>query len=326
MGFGVDIGRKIFHYSFVTSKLSPIDQSEVALVPDRVHQSPGRRRLRHDAAVTVELLEDRLPRAGAEALIWLGAAGFALLANDRLVLIDPYLSDSLSAKYRGRLFPHVRLFPAPISADRIDRVDAMLHTHGHTDHLDPWTIRDLAGKESVTFVVPRACRAIAIERGIPADRLAEMSDGDELTTAGLTVTALPAAHEELVKDAAGNDLCLGYLIDTGSTRIYHSGDCVPYPGLAERLRDLKADIALLPINGRDEYRSQHGVPGNFTVAEAIDLCRKAGIPELLCHHFGLFDFNTVPPGVALRELSGVDDLGWTLPAVGAGFLIESERS
>ena len=98
------------------------------------------------------------------------------------------------------------------------------------------------------------------------------------------------------------------------------------PGSPSDFASSAIDIALLPINGRDEYRSQNGVPGNFTVTEAVQLCRSAGIPELLCHHFGLFDFNTVPPAVALRELAAVDDLGWTLPAVGAGFLIERERS
>jgi L-ascorbate metabolism protein UlaG (beta-lactamase superfamily) len=285
-----------------------------------------RRRLRHDPTISVDLLRARPRRVEGETLIWLGAAGFALVVADRLVLIDPYLSDSLAAKYRGRLFPHVRLFPSPISSEEIPDVSAVLHTHGHTDHLDPGTIPGLASSGTPAFVVPAACRALAVERGVPSGRLLDAMDGSQLEVAGLSVTALPAAHEDLVVDSEGNHPCLGYVIDTGLTRIYHSGDCVPYPGLAERLRDLRVDIALLPINGRDEYRRQNGVPGNFTVNEAVQLCRSAGIPELLCHHFGLFDFNTVPPAVALRELVTVDDLGWTLPAVGAGFLIERELS
>ncbi len=295
------------------------------LAPTEVHQSAHGRLLTLDSSVTIDLLRGT-ERPPGEMLIWLGAAGFALLVEGRTLLVDPYLSDSLAAKYRGRLFPHVRLFPPPVAPEEIRAVAAVLHTHGHTDHLDPWTVAGILQNQVPTFVVPQACRQIAIDRGVPAEHLRGASDGSRLQVAGITVTALPSAHEELAKDAEGNNLCLGYLIDTGRTRIYHSGDCVPYPGLAGRLRELDVDIALLPINGRDEYRSRNGVPGNFTVAEAIGLCREAGIPELLCHHFGLFDFNTVPPAVALRELSTVDDLGWTLPAVGAGFLIESERS
>jgi L-ascorbate metabolism protein UlaG (beta-lactamase superfamily) len=310
----------------VTWKLPPTRTDPVSdLVPSEVHQSAAGRRLSADGSVTVDLLRSAT-RPSAEFLIWLGAAGFALAANGRLVLIDPYLSDSLAAKYRGRLFPHIRLFPTPIAPREIVGVEAVLHTHGHTDHLDPWTIADLVSNGAKAFVVPKACQALAVERGVPAGLLIEAVDGSRLEVAALSITAIPAAHEELLTDADGNHSCLGYVIDTGLTRIYHSGDCVPYPGLAERLRELSIDIALLPINGRDQYRSQNGVPGNFTVAEAVELCRSAGIPELLCHHFGLFDFNTVPPAVALRELVAVDDVGWTLPAVGAGFLIERERS
>jgi hypothetical protein len=40
-------------------------------------------------------------------------------------------------------------------------------------------------------------------------------------------------------------------------------------------------------------RSAAGIPGNFTFAEAVDLCRHAGIEAMLACHFGMFDFNTV---------------------------------
>jgi L-ascorbate metabolism protein UlaG (beta-lactamase superfamily) len=320
----VDSNRKIFHDSYVTSKLPPNRPRDVALVPTVVHQSAAGRRLSCQPGLTVDVLRwSRRGRVGEE-LIWLGAAGFALLVDDRLVLVDPYLSDSLAAKYAGRLFPHVRLFPVPIEASDISGAEAVLHTHGHTDHLDPWTVAALVAGTHARFLAPRACADLAVERGIPADRLVGLGDRDIVEVAGVTVTALPAAHEELATDAHGNHVALGYVIDTGRTRIYHSGDCVPYPGLADRLRELRVDLALLPINGRDEYRARNGVPGNFTVREAVELCRDAGIPELLCHHFGLFDFNTVPTAVALAELSAVDDIGWTLPAVGAGFRIDQE--
>ena len=59
--------------------------------------------------------------------------------------------------------------------------------------------------------------------------------------------------------------------------MYHSGDCVPYDGLKFRLAEQNVDAALLPVNGRDEYRKSNGVPGNFTVKEAAQLCVEAGI-------------------------------------------------
>ena len=63
------------------------------------------------------------------------------------------------------------------------------------------------------------------------------------------------------------------------------------------------DLALLPINGRSAARREKGVPGNFHLHEAVTLRRDAGIPFMLGHHFGLFDFNTIDLTAAKRELT-----------------------
>ena len=70
---------------------------------------------------------------------------------------------------------------------------------------------------------------------------------------------------------------------------------MPYDGLEKKLRDLKPDIALLPVNGRDEYRRSRHVPGNFHFEEAIALCHSTDIPYLIPHHYGMFEFNSIDP-------------------------------
>ena len=138
----------------------------------------------------------------------------------------------------------------------------------------------------------------------------------------MTVEAVAAAHETLETDAEGNHKFLGYILTLGDLRLYHSGDCVPYAGLAAQLAAKQIDVALLPINGRDALRSSRGVPGNFTVEEAAALCRTAGIPHLIGHHFGLFDFNTIDPAEAAATLQQqAGDLHWLLPQVGVTYVI-----
>jgi L-ascorbate metabolism protein UlaG (beta-lactamase superfamily) len=90
----------------------------------------------------------------------------------------------------------------------------------------------------------------------------------------------------------------------------------------EQLAEKQIDVALLPINGRDEVRLSRGVPGNFTVTEAIALCKAAAIGHMVGHHWGMFDFNTIEKSIAetiLRHEAG--SLDWWLPEIGMTYAI-----
>jgi L-ascorbate metabolism protein UlaG (beta-lactamase superfamily) len=244
---------------------------------------------------SIEAVLARTPEASPGVkLWWVGQAGFVVRAADRTLLIDPYLSDSLAKKYTGKIYPHIRAMPSPLSPGQARGIDAVLCTHRHSDHMDPGTLPEAAALNPLcVFVVPKAARERALEIGLPVERIAAMADGDRLLPfEGISIEALPSAHEERKRNERGEDEFLGYVLRAGRVTLYHSGDCVPYPGLRERLASLHIDAALLPINGRDERRRSNGIPGNFTFREAVELCEGAGIPSLICHHFGMFDFNT----------------------------------
>jgi L-ascorbate metabolism protein UlaG (beta-lactamase superfamily) len=233
--------------------------------------------------------------AGEVGLAWLGQAGFAVKHGNAFLLIDPYLSDHLAKKYRGTRFPHVRMMRAPVRPEELENVDWVLCTHRHSDHMDPGSLPELArGSPHCRFLVPAAERETALEMGLPAERVVVIDAGETIPLCpDSDCTAIPSAHEDLKTNDRGEHRFLGYILRLGRLTLYHSGDCVPYAGLAERLRDARIDLALLPVNGRDSYRAKHGVPGNMTFDEAADLCRAAGISWLVPHHFGMFDFNTV---------------------------------
>ncbi|GAA2245146.1 MBL fold metallo-hydrolase [Herbiconiux moechotypicola] len=250
---------------------------------------------------------------------WLGQAGFALRHRDELVFIDPYLSDVLALKYRGRVFPHTRLHPTPVNPSDVTGLSLVLCTHGHTDHMDLGSIPYLQTSSDPLFIVPRSEAVKAVSRGIPPARLLGLDAGEHAGIGAVAVTAVPAAHEHLELDAHGQNLFLGYVIELGGLRIYHSGDCAPYEGQEQIIRELDVDIALLPVNGRDAHRVDHGVPGNFSVDEAVALCRAARIPALVPHHWGLFAFNTANPDELRAALEEVDDVAWRLPVLGEPF-------
>jgi L-ascorbate metabolism protein UlaG (beta-lactamase superfamily) len=259
-------------------------------------------------------------RAAAGAALsawWLGQAGFLLEGAGVRLVIDAYLSDSLAVKYRGKPYPHLRMRSPPVDPGALRDLDLVLATHGHTDHLDPGTLGPLAAASpACRFVVPAAHRALALSRGVPPQRLLPASALSTMDLGAVRIHPIPSAHEDLSRDAAGEHLFLGYLVELGGATVYHSGDCVPYPDLPTHLARHRVDLALLPVNGRDARRSAAGIPGNFTLDEAMDLAAAARVGAVIGHHFGMFDFNTIDPAAARARIAGRPGLPTFLLAEG----------
>jgi L-ascorbate metabolism protein UlaG (beta-lactamase superfamily) len=242
-----------------------------------------------------EALQFPPAKGGAVFLYWLGQAGFLIQSQSNTIVIDPYLSDSLAKKCQGREFPHQRMMPSPIHPTELTKIDCIMCTHRHSDHLDPETTPVIADNNpNIKIIVPTAEKKHAASLGISETQLIAINAEQQIVlNQQISVTAIPSAHEDLKQNEAGQHFFLGYIINFPGVTIYHSGDCVPYKGLVDQLQSFKIDLALLPINGRDAYRKSRNVPGNFHLSEAIDLCLQAGIPHLIPHHFGMFDFNTI---------------------------------
>jgi L-ascorbate metabolism protein UlaG (beta-lactamase superfamily) len=220
--------------------------------------------------------------------------------DGRHLLVDPYLSDSLTAKYASTDKPHVCMTERVIAPERLDFINVVASTHNHTDHFDPDTLGPLlAANSELAIVVPAANRAIAAERlGIAPDRLLTIDDGQTLDADGFAITAVPAAHETIERDEQGRLRFLGYLIGAGGLTVYHAGDTVLYDGMVERLGEHQIDVALVPINGRDPSRR---VAGNLWGREAAWLARRIGARLAIPCHYEMFEFNTASPDEFIAE-------------------------
>ena len=233
-------------------------------------------------------------------LWWLGQSGFLVQFAGRHLLIDPYLSDSLTKKYAATDKPHVRMSRRVVAPERLDFVDVVTSSHNHTDHLDGETLGALLRvNPGLVLVIPEANRAFVAERlGTPPDLPRGLDDGGEIEVAGFRIAAVPAAHEEIERDPEGRCRHLGYVVRFGGFSLYHPGDCVLYDGQVARLRPFAVDLALLPINGRAPERR---VPGNFTGPEAAWLASEIGARLAIPCHYDMFEFNTASPDAFVAE-------------------------
>lgn len=239
-------------------------------------------------------------------LWWLGQSGYLVQWQGAHLLLDPYLSDSLTRKYDGTDKPHVRMTELVIDPAWLTFVDAVTSSHNHTDHLDGATLRPLLrANPGITLLVPAANRSFAAERlAVEPARLTPISVAGEAVSVGpFTFHAVPAAHESLETDEQGRHKFIGLVVQAGPHTLYHSGDTVRYPGMAETLRRWGIDLALLPINGRDPAR---GVAGNLSGPEAVQLARDIGAGLVVPCHYDMFEFNTVSPAefIAAAEQAG----------------------
>jgi L-ascorbate metabolism protein UlaG (beta-lactamase superfamily) len=239
-----------------------------------------------------EEIRATVPGAGSLCVWWLGQSGFVIKSRFGTLVIDPYLSDSLTRKYAGSSRPHVRLTSCPILPQQLDGVDLLLCSHKHTDHMDPETLVPIMGANpGAELAVPEALIHHVEKMGVPARRLMGLDDGWTLDRAGFFVRAIPSAHESLDTDDSGRHLYLGFVVEADGARFYHSGDTVVYDGLAGSLGSEPLDVLFLPINGRDPAR---GVPGNMTADEAVSLASIVRPRFVVPHHYDMFSFNTVP--------------------------------
>jgi L-ascorbate metabolism protein UlaG (beta-lactamase superfamily) len=212
-----------------------------------------------------------------------------------MMLMDPYLSDSLTRKYAATDKPHIRMTERVIEPGRLAGIDVITSSHNHTDHLDAETLRALfAANPQARLVIPEANREFVAERlGTAREWPLGVDDGTSIEVGRWKIAGVASAHNEIARNAEGRCQYLGYVVECGGWRIYHSGDTLAYDGLAEKLRGFgRIDVAFLPINGN---RPERRVAGNMDGREAALLAKTIEAGIAIPHHFEMFEFNTADP-------------------------------
>ena len=148
-----------------------------------------------------------------------------------------FLTDPL---LRPRIGHVKRLVPLPDPAGL--EPDAILISHAHHDHLDVPSLRWVARRCPV--IVPRRLGGMLGRRGI--QNVIEVDVGDSVPVSGVSIVAIPAAHDGRRYPGGRRRAAIGYLLEA-STSVYFAGDTDLYPGMRELTG--RVDVAALPIWG-----------------------------------------------------------------------------
>lgn len=248
-------------------------------------------------------------------LWWLGQSGYLLLYHGELLLIDPYLSDSLTKKYAETKKPHVRMSERVIRPELLKNITVVTSSHNHTDHLDAETLKPIIeNNPDVAFVIPEANRKFVCDRiGCDVSFPIGLDDKKSISVGEFTFYGVPAKHNEIERDDQGRCKYMGYVIRFGKYTIYHSGDTLWYEEMEDLLKPYHVDVALLPINGNDPARE---VAGNLNAKEAVKLGRAIGAKMVIPCHYDMFTFNTADSREFITEAENAGQPYSVLPPGG----------
>jgi L-ascorbate metabolism protein UlaG (beta-lactamase superfamily) len=241
-----------------------------------------------------ELLQEMDSLAGDNRnyhLWWLGQSGFLLQWKGKRVLIDPYLSDSLTKKYSGTEKPHVRMSERVVDPALLKNISIVTSSHNHTDHLDAETlIPVITNNPGIKMIIPEANRKFVAERiKCEEDYPIGLNDGQSVRTGGFRFHGIPAKHNDIERDENGHCKYMGYVIEFDGHKIYHSGDTIWFDEMVEIVKPFMPGLAILPINGNDPSRK---VAGNLNHVEAAGLGKAIKAGCVIPCHYDMFTFNT----------------------------------
>lgn len=246
-----------------------------------------------------------------DGLTWIGHASFLVQLHGRSLLIDPVFSNSLGPGFPRNVAPGLRLQDMP-------KIDVVLLTHNHRDHMDEPSIRQL-GREPL-FVVPKGLGRWFLQRGFK--RVREMVWWEELDVFGIKITFVPSQHwsRRGVMDT-NQSWWGGYVLEKDGLRFYHSGDTAWFDGfkqIGETVGELQA--AMLPIGAyapRWFMKHQHMNP-----EDAVAAFRALGAVDFVAMHWGTFKLTDEPldePPILLHkawETNGLSSNRRRVPAIG----------
>jgi L-ascorbate metabolism protein UlaG (beta-lactamase superfamily) len=230
-----------------------------------------------------------------------GHASMLLQVAGLNILTDPVWSDRVSPFS----FAGPKRVTAPgIRFEDLPKIDLVIVSHNHYDHLDVVTLKRLQAAHSPHFVTPLGNDTI-IRRAAPDAKISVMDWGDRIAISdGITIDAEPAHHWS-ARGTGDRSMALwaSFVISTPSGKIYHVGDTGFHDGINYRSAGEKHGpfrLAILPFGAYEPrwfMKGQHQNPD-----EAVRGMQLANVAYVAGHHFATFQLTDEAMDAPVRAL------------------------
>ena len=160
---------------------------------------------------------------------WLGHSSLLINIDGFSILTDPIFQRKISLVGPVRFNREL-----PLGVEELETVDVVIVSHDHYDHLNKYSIQQLAPKTGL-FIVPARVGERLRKWGVPAEKIVELNWWQEHRLRdGLTITATPARHfSGRTPFDRNSTLWASWVIQTESHKVFFSGDSGYFPGFRE---------------------------------------------------------------------------------------------
>ncbi len=227
------------------------------------------------------------PPVSGLRLTWLGHSSVLMEIDGKVVLSDPQWSDRASP---STVMGPKRFHPPPLPLESLPKLDAVVISHDHYDHLDMATVQALAAK-GVVFHVGLGVGAHLATWGVPAEQVVEHEWWQEADVGGLRVVSTPARHFSGRGIARDQTSWTSWSLVGPQHRVFFSGDTGLTPNfsaVADKLGPF--DVAMLEIG------QWHPSWGDIHLGPrgALEAFHLLGAKRLMPIHWSTFELGLHP--------------------------------
>lgn len=238
-----------------------------------------------------------LEEAGRDYIVWLGHSTVLMKTGPRTIITDPVFWDIN--------FLVKRHTPLPIDPEALPRIDYVLISHSHYDHLNTRSVKFLKQRHDPVFITgpgyEKYFESLNITKNIVLDWREEWRDGP------VKFTALPVQHwsKRTIFDT-NKMLWCSYLIERDDMKYYWIGDTGYYEGYKETGDKYgPVDLLVVPAGAYEPrwfMKTNHVNP-----EEALQIARDVRAKIFIPIHWGTFDLTDEPLWLPIKHLKEIYD-------------------
>lgn len=244
------------------------------------------------------------PQPDSILVTWLGHSCFLIQTNDFNLLTDPVFSDRASpVSFMGPK----RYTPPAIAIEQLPRIDAVVISHNHYDHLDLDSIEELEKRFDPKWYVPLKNSSLLKSVAVPQQQIHELDWWEAAPlnnkNKSITFTATPAQHWSARGLFDRNEmLWSSWVIQIKQKKIFFGGDTGYQAKIFQTIgkRFGPFDVALIPIGAyapRTFMRYAHVNP-----AEAVQIHIDIKSKQSFGAHWGTFPLTAEPIMEPVKKL------------------------